>query len=76
MKRYPILQYEFKQKKDLTCVLSVRKLHDFSYLQEQSFLEELENLFQKEVDIEIDFKLDTNGGKPLPYESELGLNSN
>ncbi len=76
MKRYPILQYEFKQRKDLSCVLSIRKLHDFPYLQEQNFRKELENLFQNEVDIEIDFKLDVNSGKPLPYESEFGSGSN
>ncbi len=71
MKRYPILQYEFKQKKDLSCSLSIRKLYEFPYLQEKKFHEELENLFQNEVDIEIDFNLDVNDGKPLPYESEF-----
>ena len=71
IKRYPILQYEFKQKKDLSCILSIHKLHDFPYSDGQSFRKELELLFQNEIDLKIDFNLDTGGRKALPYSSEL-----
>ena len=74
MKRYPILQYEFKQKKDLSCVLSVNKLHEFTHLENTKFQQELESLFRNEIDLEINFDLDTNGKKPVPYESEIGFN--
>ncbi len=74
MKHYPILQYEFKQKANLACKLSIRKLHPFSFGEESRMHKELELLFQNEIDLEIDFDLDTDGNKPVPYTSEVNAN--
>lgn len=70
MKRYPILQYEFKQKKDYSCELSINKLHDFSLLEQERIEKELISLFQNDIEIKIDFNLKTDR-KPIPYSSEL-----
>lgn len=73
MKRYPILQYEFVQKNDLSCKLSFRKLHDFSREEELKIQSELISLFQNEILLELDFNLDTNEKKPTPYKSNFTL---
>lgn len=70
IKNYPILQYEFKQNKDLSCVISIHKLYDFSKLQEQNFRKEINTLFDNSIDLEINFQLNTNGLKSIPYISE------
>ena len=71
MKRYPILQYEYRQKKDLSIQLSIRRLHPFSFAAEKQFRKEIESLFSNEIDLEIDFILDTKGSKPIPYSTEI-----
>jgi|JI9StandDraft_1071089.scaffolds.fasta_scaffold01290_8 phenylacetate-CoA ligase len=73
MKRYPILQYEFLQENDLSCKLSIRKLHDFSQYDESKMEDEIISLFQNEISLAIDFNLDTNGKKPTPYKSNFTL---
>lgn len=71
MKRYPILQYEYRQRKDLSLQLSIRRLHPFSFAAEKQFRKEIESLFMNEIDLEIDFNLDTKGSKPIPYSTEI-----
>ncbi|HMW05711.1 MAG TPA: hypothetical protein PK079_05905 [Leptospiraceae bacterium] len=72
LKRYPILQYEFKQLKDLKCNLKIRKLYDFTFDQEENLKKDLLMLFKSKIDINIDFDLSLDR-KPIPYSSELDI---
>jgi phenylacetate-CoA ligase len=71
MKRYPILQFEFTQRKDFRCILSARKLHTFRSGEENNFRKELELLFQNEIDLEINYNLTNDGSKIVSYSTEI-----
>lgn len=71
IREYPVYFFQFTQKSDLHCTLSLSAGNNFSLKKEEDLKNRIEILFDGENRIFIDRKLKIGDGKNIPFISEI-----
>ena len=73
MTKYPVLSYQFIQRKDFSCELRVKFLHSVNLPVEEEILGNIAQLFDEKIMIQLS-DLELSGKKIVPFVSEIDIN--